>query len=136
MADEHDSLVTTQGINGWRIVQAISGGLVVAGILALSGMVVGLRDTVREHDLLIQQFVLFKEDGKRYTEKDGSAERDLRIAADVSIGTKIDSMFANQFRYWSAFREHIKESHHQGAGYRLKTLEANMKDHRHIDETR
>lgn len=107
----------------FQITQTIIGSLVVASLLGLAGSLVGLRDAVREHDLLISQFREFQQAGNRYTSKDGQIERDARMQADAVLGEKVDAMNANQVRMWTAIRNHIEQGQHQGADFRLKALE-------------
>jgi hypothetical protein len=121
----------TKGIKVWQIAQTAIGGLVVASLLGLAGSLFALRDAVLKHDLQLERYESFINAGDRYTESDGNAERSARIQADAVMGEKISQMNANQVRMWTAIRNHISEGQHQGADYRLRSLEEHyQKEHR------
>ena len=51
----------------WIILQRSLGALVVAALLAISGSIIGLRDTVRAHSIHIESLLEDQDEGRRFT---------------------------------------------------------------------
>jgi len=102
--------------------------VVVMAIGWLAGAVSNLRDSAIRHELLIEQFVEFKDAGKRYSRED--ADRDIRtVTTQVdNLRAEVRNLTSNQIRYWAAFRDHTVLPGHSGAEYRLKLHDEQLRE--------
>lgn len=116
----------------WNVIQSIISGLLVTAIV---GLVIDRFDSGRDmerHRLLIDQLVNWKNQGDRFTARDGSKmmEHFENEIARLEIGCRdrSDKALANDVRQWDAHRKHIELDAHKGAEYRINTLDQMVRE--------
>lgn len=113
-------------VDKWLIFQRSIGVLVVTALIAVTSSLVGLRDTIIKHDLLINQLIIFKNDGERYTQSHGDNEAAARTTADAVLSEKIESLSLSQEQQMREFHVHLTDPDHPGARHRLLSIEKDI----------
>lgn len=128
MESNDDEYTMAEQLASWA--QKVIGPLVVASILGIFASGLYTRDAVYSIDSRVSALEKWSEktEDNRYKSSDGVLERITRETADKAIRDELEELIAENIRIWTSIRLHIEKGEHQGAHYRLLSLEEYMRN--------